>query len=163
MRRGPVGTGSYLVGGHGSCSRPQDTEVWFLVSFFPLVPLSCWRVTAVPLSGDATPDTLEVTVHSRSRMSVGKVLWRMGKATGVGVLAVLPLAFAVWRLGVPWATPLLAAVCRSVVAPGVLAKLGAAMEMGLVFAGAALPILVLAHLDKRMLRIPVSAILRRPK
>jgi hypothetical protein len=86
-------------------------------------------------------------------------LWRLAKAVGVGIGAAFPLFFAIWRLGWPWAAPLLSTVFGSLVSASVLGKVGSAMEMCLVFAGAALPILILMHLDERLVRVPIGATL----
>lgn len=157
LQTGPVGTGSYLVGHRGAWSDPQDVEVWLLLLFVPIVPLSRWHVSGVPLTSPGPPESVEVTIHSRSRLSGRAALWRLVKAVGVGIGAALPLFFAVSRLGWPWATPLLTTIFGSFVNASVLGKVGAAMEMGLVMAGAALPILVLMHLDERLLRVPIRA------
>ncbi len=160
FRTGPVGTGSYLVGHQGGSSDPQDVEVWLLLLFFPLVPLSRWRVSAAAGSeGRAEGETLELTLHSRSRVAVWAALGRIAWAAGATALTALPLAFGVWKVGSPWATPLLTAFLGSVLGPGVLGKLGMAIEMGVVLAGAAIPVLVLMHLDEETPRVPLRSAL----
>jgi hypothetical protein len=160
FRTGPVGTGSYLVGHQGGLSGPQDVEVWLLLLFFPVVPLSRWRVSAAP-EGErrAEGETLELTLHSRSRVAVWAALGRIAWAAGATALIALPLAFGVWKVGSPWATPLLTALLGSVLSPGVLGKLGMAIEMGVVLAGAAIPILVLMYLDEQTPRVPLRSAL----
>ena len=163
FRTGPVGAGTYLVGHEGSWSDPRDAEVWLLVCYFPLIPLSRWRVSAAADSGGTGgEEALELTVHSRSRVAVRAALRRLAKAAGVTALTALPLAFGVWKVGSPWATPLLAAVLGSVLGPGALGKLGMAIEMGVVLAGAALPVLVLMLLDEHTPRVPLRSALTRP-
>ena len=164
FRTGPVGTGSYLVGHEGSWSDPREVEVWLLLSFFPLVPLSRWRVSAAAETGGglAGGETLELTVHSRSRVGFRAALRRMAKAAGATTLTALPLAFGVGKVGSPWATPLLAAVLGSVLGPDTLGKLGMAIEAGVVLAGAVVPIIVLMLLDGRTPRVPLRSALSRP-
>lgn len=152
---GPVGTGAYLIGHEGSWSDPRDAEVWLLLLFFPLIPLSRWRVRAVAGEGPGAGKTLELTLHSRSRVAVRTALWRMARAMGVTASTVLPLTFGVWQVGSPWATPLLDAVLGSFLGPGALGKLGMAIEMGLVLVGAALPVVVLMLLDEQTPRVPL--------
>jgi hypothetical protein len=160
FRTGPVGTGSYLVGHQGGWSDPQDVEVWLLLLFLPLVPLSRWRVSAAAGSeGRTEGETLELTVHSRSRVAVWAALGRMARAASATALTALPLAFGVWNVGSPWATPLLTALLGSVLGPGVLSKLGMAIEMGVVLAGGAIPILVLMYLDEQAPRVPLRSAL----
>ncbi len=160
FRTGPVGTGTYLVGHEGGRSGFQDVEVWFLVCFFPLVPLSRWRVSAaVGSEGHAGGESLELVLHSRSRVAVWSALWRMARAAGVTVLTALPLAFGVWKVGSPWATPVLTALLSSVLSPGILSKLGLAIELGVVLAGAAIPILFLMLLDEQSPRVPLRSAL----
>jgi hypothetical protein len=148
---GPAGTGVYLLGHEGSWRDAGDVDVWMTVLFFPLVPLARWRVVAA----SAGEGVLELTVQSRSRIPAGAALRRIGKAAGVAALTCLPFAFGAWKVGSPWAVPALAGLLGSVVGPGLLDKLGMAMELGVVLAGAALPILVLMHLDERTPRVPL--------
>ena len=158
FRTGPVGTGSFLLGADSSWSDPQDAEVWLLLLFFPLVPMSSWRVSATQLGqAAAQQDALRLTVHSKSRVSPLAVLRRVAKAVVVTTLTLLPLAFGIWKVGTPWATQVLTAVAGSFVAPGVLVKLGMAIEMGVVLGGAMLPILVLMHLDETTPRLPLRS------
>jgi hypothetical protein len=160
FRTGPAGTGGFLVGHDGSWSDPQDVEVWLLLLFFPLIPLSRWRVSAAAGSeGHAAGESLELTLHSSSRVAVCAALWRMAAAAGVAALAALPLAFGVWKGGAPWATPPLTALLGSILDPGVLGKLGMAIEMGVVMAGAAIPVLVLMYLDEQTPRVPLRSAL----
>ena len=86
-------------------------------------------------------------------MPAWAALWRIARAAGVAALTAFPLAFGVWKVGSPWATPLLTALLGSVLGPGMLGKLGMAIEMGVVLAGAAIPILVLMYLDERTPRV----------
>jgi hypothetical protein len=160
FRTGPVGIGTYLVGHQGGGPDPQDVEVWLLLLFFPLVPLSRWRVSAAAGSEEgAEGETLELTLHSKSHVAVWAALGRIGRAAGATALTALPLAFGVWKVGSPWATPLLTALLGSFVGPGVLGKLGMAIEMGVVLAGATIPILVLMYLDERTPRVPLRSVL----
>lgn len=162
FRTGPVGTGSYLVGHEGSWSDPREVEVWLLLSFFPLIPLSRWRVSAAADAGGlGGEETLELTVHSTSRVGVRAALRRVAKAAGVTAPTALPLALGVWKVGSPWATPLLAAVLGSVLGPDTLGKLGMAIEMGVVLGGAAVPIVVLMLLDEHTPRVPLRSALSR--
>ncbi len=153
---GPVGTGVHLVGWTAPLSEPQEVEVWLLFLFFPLIPLARWRVSAV---GDAGPDgaALELTIQSRSRIAVRAVLWRFIKAVAGSAVIVLPLGFAVWTVGVSWATSLLTAAFGAIVGVGVLGKVGMAIEVGVALLGGALPILVLMHLDGVAPRISFRA------
>ncbi len=151
---GPVGTGAYLVGEAGSWADPREVEVWLLFLFFPVLPLARWRVAAV--GGDGRDgEALVLTVHSKSRVAVQAALWRLGKAVLASVLTVLPLAFGIWTLGLPWATSLLTGILGVVVSAGILGKLGMAIEVGTALFGGALPILVLMHLDQLTPRIPM--------
>jgi hypothetical protein len=158
FRTGPVGTGVYLVGHQGSWAEPHDVDVWLLLLFFPLVPLSRWRVTA-SLIGEGIPEErpLELALHARSRVPVVSVLRRVSRATGVTVLTFLLLGFAVWKVGTPWAASVLTALLGSVLSPGLLGKLSMAMEMGVVLAGAAVPIFVLMDLDERTPRVRLTS------
>ena len=160
FRKGPVGTGTYLVGHEGTWSDPQVVEVWLLLLFFPLVPLSRWRVSAAAKSeGGAGEGTLELTVHSKSGVALRGALSRMARAVGVAALTALPLTLGVWKVGSPWATPLLTAMLGSVLGPGVLGKVGLAVEMGVVLAGAAIPIVLLMLLDEHTPRVPLRSAL----
>jgi hypothetical protein len=163
LRSGLVGTGSFLLGSHQSWSEPQEVEVWLLVSFLPLIPVSRWRVSYASVGGEAGVEALEVTVHSKGRISARQVLGRLARAAGVAILTIAPLAFTVWRLGWPWATPLLTGLFGGFLGPSILAKLGMAIEMGVTLGGAALPILVFMHLDESTPRIPLTSVLRREK
>jgi hypothetical protein len=157
---GPVGTGTYLIGHEGSWSGPQDVEVWLLLAFLPLVPLSRWRVSAaVGSEGHGEGEALELTLHSRSGVGVPRGLRRMARAAGIAALTALPLAFGVWNVGSPWATPLLTALLGAFLDPGILGKLGMAIELGVVVGGAALPILALMHLDEQTPRVPFRSAL----
>ncbi len=163
LQRGPVGLGSYLAGHTGSWSEPEDVEVWLLVLFFPVVPLSVWRVSGSPQGIGMAPESVEVAIHLKSRISVRRALTRVAKAVVVGALAVLPLCFAVWQLGGPWAAPLLTAVFGSLLGPSVVGKIGSAVEMCVVFGGAALPVLLLMHLDERTPRVPLRVAVGKSK
>jgi hypothetical protein len=77
----------------------------------------------------------------------------MAEAAGVTALTILPSAFGVWRIGSSWATPLLTALLGSLLAPGILGKLGMAIELGVFLAGVGIPILVLMHLDEQTPRV----------
>lgn len=151
FRTGPVGTGAYLVGHAGSWAEPGDVEVWILVLFFPVVPLSRWRVSGTPMGGGGSePEAMALTLHSRSRLPVRSALRRIFRAVGAALLAFAPLGLGVWRVGSPWASPALTALFGP--GPG-LDKLGMAIELGVVLAGAAIPLLVLAYLDERTPRV----------
>jgi hypothetical protein len=163
LRSGPIGTGGFLLGSHLSWTETQEVEVWLLLSFLPLVPVSRWRVSCASIGGEAGAEALEVTVHSKGRISVSQVLGRLAKALGVAILTIAPFAFSVWRLGWPWASPLLTGAFGGVVGPGILARLGMAIEMAVTLGGAALPILVCMHLDESTPRIPLTFLLRRHK
>jgi hypothetical protein len=135
-------------------------EVWLLLLFFPLIPLSRWRVSAAAGSEEhAGEETLELTVHSKSRVAVRGALLRMARAIGVVGLTALPLTLGVWKVGSPWATPLLTALLGSVLGPGALGKLGMAVEMGVVLAGVAIPIVLLMLLDEQAPRVPLRSAL----
>ncbi len=160
---GPAGTGVYVLGRQGPWSDPQEVEIWFLLLFFPLVPLARWRVSAAAGS-DQPPsvEALELTLHARSRVKIVAALGRISKAAGVAALAVLPLAYGVWNIGLAWATPLLRTVLGSLLDPGVLGKLSMAVETGVVLAGAGIPVLALMLLDARTPRVPLRSMLRQP-
>ena len=153
---GPTGTGAFLLGHEGSWRDAGDVDVWLVVLFLPLVPLARWRVVATSAGEDGQDaGVLDLTVQSRSRIPAGAALRRVGKAVGVAALTCLPFGFGAWKVGSPWAVPVLAGLLGSVVGPGLPDKLGMAMELGVVLAGAALPILVLMHLDERTPRVPL--------
>lgn len=160
FRVGPVGTGTYLIGHEGSWSGPQDVEVWLLLAFVPLIPLARWRVSA-PVGSErhGEGEALELALHSRSGVAVRTGLWRMARAVGITALAALPFAFGVWKVGSPWATRLLTALLGAFLDPGILGKLGMAIELGVVVGGAALPILALMHLDEQTPRVPIGSAL----
>jgi hypothetical protein len=92
-------------------------------------------------------------------MTLSAALWRIAAAVGVAVLTAVPLVFGVWKVGSPWATPVLTTLLGSVLGPGVLGKLGMAIEMGVILAGAAIPVLVLMYLDERTPRVPLPSAL----
>ena len=159
-RTGPVGIGTYLVGHRGSWSDPKDAEVWFLFLFLPVVPLSVWRVSASGDTADGTNgETLELAVHSRGAVSPGAALRRILRGAGIAVLAVLPLGFAVSQIGTPWAEPLLTVALGSILSGGVIGKMSMAVELAVPLLGAAIPLLVLMHLDERIPRLPFLAAL----
>jgi hypothetical protein len=158
FRIGPVGTGVHLLGYDGSRRDPHDVDVWLLLLFFPLVPLSRWRVTGAEVGGAQPPDALELTLHSRSHVPVGAALRRIGKAVAATVLTWLLFGFGVWKIGSPWATRVLSTLFGSVLGPGLLGKLGMAIEIGVVVAGASIPILVLMHLDERTPRVSLRSV-----
>jgi hypothetical protein len=146
-----VGTGTYLVGRKGSWAEAAEGDVWLLVLFVPLVPLARWRTSGAPAGGDG-PEALSLTVHSRSRVPLRSALRRVAGALGATVLACAPLGLGVSRIGSPWAAPALAALVGAV---PLLDKLGMAIELGLVLAGAAVPLLVLMRLDERTPRVGI--------
>ncbi len=86
----------------------------------------------------------------------------MSKAAGVATLAILPLAYGVWNIGLAWATPLLRTVLGSLLDPGLQGRLGMAIETGVVLAGAGIPVLVLMLLDARTPRVPLRSALKQP-
>lgn len=156
---GPTGTGAHLLGHRGSWRDEGDVDVWLTVLFFPLVPLARWRVVGASAGeGGQEAVVLELTVQSRSRIPAGAALRRIGKAVVVAALTCLPFAFGAWKVGTPWAVPVLAGLLGAVAGPGLLDKLGMAMELGVVLAGAALPVLVLMHLDERTPRVPLRGL-----
>ncbi len=158
FRRGPVGTGAYLLGKRGSWSDPEDVEVWLLLLFVPLIPLSLWTVTASEDTGDRmNGEVLELTVLSRARVRPLAAVRRMARGATVGVVALLPLTFAIWQMGNPWASPLVTMLLGSILSAGVLGKVSMAIELGVPLLGAALPLLVLMHLDERVPRVPFLA------
>jgi hypothetical protein len=67
------------------------------------------------------------------------------------------LVFAIWRIGTPWATPVLAGVLGSILSAGLLDKVGMAVEMSVVLAGAAIPVIVLMLLDETLPRVPLRS------
>jgi len=93
---------------------------------------------------------MALTLHSTSRLPVRSALRRIVRAVGAALLTCAPLGLGVWRVGSPWASPALTSRFGPV--PG-LDKLGMAIELGVVLAGAAIPLLVLAHLDERTPRV----------
>lgn len=161
FRRGPVGTGVYLVGHAGSWSEPSEVDVWFLALFLPLVPLSRWRVSATPaVEGRSDPEALTLTVHARSRVPVVSALLRIARAAGIALSTCALLGFGVWKAGSPWATSTLIALLGSILGSSLLGKLGMAIEIGVFLAGAAVPVLVLMHLDERTPRVGLASVLR---
>lgn len=161
LRRGPVGTGAYLVGHAGSWSEPSEVDVWLLALFLPLVPLSRWRVSATPAGeGRSDPEALTLTVHARSRVPVVSALLRIARAAGTALLTCALLGFGVWTAGSPWATSTLTALFGSFLRSGLLDKLGMAIEIGVFLAGAAVPVLVLMYLDERTPRVGLASVLR---
>jgi len=159
FRRGPVGTGAYLLG-HRPEGEAHDLDVWLLLLFFPVVPLARWRVTTTPPAEGREGESLEVTCHSRSRVPLGAALRRIAAAAVVTVLTCLPFFVGAWTIGRAWATPALNALLGAVVGEGLLGKVGVAIEMGAVLAAAAVPVLVLMHLDARTPRVPLLNALR---
>ncbi len=143
---GPVGTGAHLVGYRGPSSEPQDVEVWLLLVFFPVIPVARWRLAAVGGEG-LQGAALDLTVQSKSRIAVRAALWRLVNALVGSAVTVLPLGFAVWTVGLSWATSLMTDVFGAIVGAGLLGKVGMAIEVGVALLGGALPILVLMHLD----------------
>lgn len=93
------------------------------------VPLARWRVTAAEVGCTQLVDALELTLHSRSHVPVGAALRRIGKAAGATVLTWLLFGFGVWKIGSPWATPMLSTLLGPVLGPGLLGKLGMAIEL----------------------------------
>jgi hypothetical protein len=152
---GPVGTGSFMVGHERGSQDPQEVEVWLLLLFLPLIPLSRWRVTvAAPGEAQGEAEALELTVHSTSRVGVRAALQRQARAVGLTALAALPLALGVWKAGSPWATPLLSSLLGSVVSSRVLGRVGMAVELGVVLADVAILLLAAMLLDEHTPRVP---------
>jgi hypothetical protein len=161
---GPVGTGTFVVGHQRGSPDPQEVEVWLLLLFLPLIPLSRWRVTAAAreqVHGEG--EALEMTIHSTSRVGVRAALQRQARAVGLTALAALPLALGVWKAGTPWATPLLTSLLGSMVSAGVLGRVGMALELGVVLGGVAIPILAAMLLDAQMPRVPLRSARRHPE
>jgi len=151
--RGPVGTGAHLVGLRRGSTSPHEVEVWLLLLFVPIVPLMRCRVEAVAEDGSA-----DVGVGSRSRPALGRALYRIAKGAAAAVVVLLPLAFVVWQVGVPWATDILVEVLGRMLSPGLLGKLGKAVEMGAVVVATAIPVLVLTYLDERVPRVSLREV-----
>lgn len=154
---GPLGTGAHLAGHRGSWSEPHDVEVWLLVLFLPLLPLARWSVSAAEAIGSGEGRVLELTVHATSRLGPGAALGRVARALGLFVLCASPLTVAVWRIGRPWATPVLTTVLGSLVSAGLLEKVGMAVEMGAALAGAVIPVVALMLLDETLPRVPLRS------
>ena len=173
---GPVGSGTHVVGYELGRPGPQDVEVWLLLLFFPLVPLACLSVSSTGAEREAGEiRSVELVLHSRSRVALRGALRRVAWALVAVLLIALPMAFGVWMIGAPWATELLSALLGQV--PELLAgcgKLGAklgkvvavgiplagaALELGVFLAGAAIPILALMRLDGQTPRVTIRAAL----
>ncbi|HKC11338.1 MAG TPA: hypothetical protein VKI41_04705 [Vicinamibacteria bacterium] len=88
------------------------------------------------------------------------MICRFGIGTALALLTCLPLAFAVSRVGNPWAGTVLSALLGSLLPPSLLDKVATAAEAGLLVVGALVPILVATELDARTIRIPVAALRR---
>lgn len=159
FRTGPLGTGCYLLGHQDACSDAQDLEVWVLLLFFPLIPLSRWRVAAPTEVEGPSKDPLTLILHSKARMALRRIVWRVARSASGAALAFVPLAFFVWRVGTPWATPLLTSLLGAVLDPSLLGKVGMAMELILLLLGAVIPILLLMHLDEMTPRVPIRVAL----
>jgi hypothetical protein len=155
FRAGPVGTGRYLLGHQGSWSDPQDLEVWVLLLFLPLIPVARWRVAAAAESEGQSKERLTLLLHSKSRVAVRSAVWRIARSAGVAALALVPLAFSAWTVGTPWASSLLTSLLGAVLGAGLLGKVGMAIELTVLLAGAAIPILLLMHLDETTPRVPL--------
>jgi hypothetical protein len=155
---GLPGTGLFLVGHEGSWEEPRDADLWFLVLFFPLAPLARWSVTATPVEGGTDERVLSLTRHGGSRVPAASAFRHVGKALGLAVLSLILLAFAVSRVGSPWGTPLLEVLFGSLLSPGLLGKLGMALELGALLGGAAIPVLVLTLLDQNVPRVPFRSL-----
>ncbi len=163
--RGLVGTGVHLLGHRGPWTEPRQVEVWLMVLFVPVLPLARWRVSVLEPVCEGAGSLLRarLRIHESSRVPPGVVLRRLlWSALGV-VLTGLLLAFAVWKVGSPWASEMLSAVFGSWLGAGLLGKLGVAVELGTLLAGVALPVLVLMHLDARLPRVSVASALRQAR
>ena len=160
FRTGPVGTGAFLLGHRGAAAGAHDVDAWLLLLFFPLVPLWRGRVTSATAAEGVTGDTVQLSLLARSRVPWRLVLRRVAAAVAVGGLTCFPFCLGAWTIGSPWAAPALKPLLGSILGAGLLAKLGIGIELGVLLAGAALPVLVLMYLDRRMPRLPLSSAFR---
>jgi hypothetical protein len=153
---GPAGTGLFLPGLRRSQAEPQEVDVWFLLLFLPVVPLARWQVSLAEVGAAEAaedPRAVDLEIHRRARVPLRAALRRILLGLGAALIACLPLGFGVWRVGSPWATPLLSRLLGAALGPGLVDKLGMAIELGVVLGGAAVPILLMGHLDERTPRV----------
>jgi len=164
---GPVGTGCYLVGGQGPWSEPREVEVWLAALFFPILPVSRWRVSAAAEgAGEASDETLGLTVHSRARLPLRTVARRLVRAAVATALVALPLAFWASSVGSDWATPflewlgvdrLLTALLGAGLGARLFGSLTMATEISVLLAGVMIPTLVMLDLDRHRPRVPLRS------
>jgi hypothetical protein len=99
---GPVGTGVYLLGEGGGQDIPSHVDEWFLLLFFPLMPMARWRVD-VASSCKKSDTEIFLALQSRARIPGAAALGRIAKAAAVTGLACLPFAVGA-HFGAPWAS-----------------------------------------------------------
>jgi hypothetical protein len=164
---GPVGTGCYLVGGRGPWSEPREVEVWLTALSIPLLPLGRWQVSASGEGeGRAGDEALELTVHSRTRLPLRTVVWRLARAALAAALVALPLAFWAASVGRDWATTflewlginrLLTALLGSGLGGRLFGALAMATDISVLLAGVMIPTLVMLDLDGHRPRVPLRS------
>jgi hypothetical protein len=156
-----VGTGAFLLGPRLPDDEPIDLDLWLLLLFVPLLPLARWRVRGAALvASEAASPEGEVEVLGRSRIPLGSILRRYAQGLAAASATVLPAALGFSTAGLPWAGPVLAAALGPWVSPGILGKAAMALELGVVLAGAAVPLLVATLLDERIPRVPLAGLHR---
>ncbi len=157
--RGPIGTGLFLLGSNARTPEVQEAELWLVLLFIPVVPLARWRLR-ITLSDarEGARDSLEIQALEKLRLRPLAVVRRLAIGIALAVVTCLPLAFAVSRVGNPWAGAVLSPLLGSLLPSSVLDTLATAAEAGMLVVGALVPILVVTELDARTLRVPVAAL-----
>lgn len=166
--RGPVGTGVFLLqqGAGGAASRQAD--VWWCFAFLPLVPLSRWQIEAL---AEPTEQSVGFAIRQQSRIPLSDAIREIARAATGGGLISAVLAFAIWTIGVPWASQPLRNLQHGMLGATVHGRLGMiidvavgmagmTIETGVYLMGAAIPVVVLMYLDQRTYRVSVRSVLR---
>lgn len=135
-------------------------DVWLLLLFVPLVPLSRWRITANPVNDEPQEgEDVAITIHSRSRIPLIAALSRITRSLCVAFLAWLPFAFEAW-IGEPWASRMVSSMLSGILSPMLLGLLEMPIEMGMTAIELGIPLLILMRLDAWTPRVSVRAALR---
>jgi hypothetical protein len=159
--RGPIGTGLFLLGPDARRPDVQEAELWLLLLFIPVAPLTRWRVRVTFSDAqERARESLEIQVLEQLRLRPLAVVRRLAIGIALALVTCLLLAFAVSRVGNPWAGAVLSALFGSLLPSSLLDKLATAAEAGLLVVGALVPILVVTELDARTLRVAVAALRR---
>jgi C4-dicarboxylate-specific signal transduction histidine kinase len=157
--RGPTGTGLFLLGANARTAEVQEAEPWLLLLFIPVAPLARWRVrVTLNDAQERAGESLEIQVLERLPLQPLAAARRLAIGIAWALVACLPLAFAVSRVGNPWAATVLSALLGSLLPASLLDKAATAAEAGLLVAGALVPILVATELDAHTLRVPLAAL-----